>query len=107
MPDPQARPYNLPGDDINRPDEESHTAIYHAVQQEQVEMVKHILNKYQPDLTIQENDYETLLKLANPLIKLELSRYKVNNPTLLAQVLLLLSAGVGKQDDNHSNHPGY
>jgi cytohesin len=107
MPDPQARPYNLPGDDINRLDEEGHTALYHAVQQGQVEMVKHILNKYQPDLTIQENDYETLLKLANPLIQLELSRYKINNPTFLAQAFLLLSAGVGKQNDKQSNHPGH
>jgi hypothetical protein len=75
-------------------------------------MVKHILNKYQPDLTIQENDYETLLKLANLLIQLELSRYKVNNPTLLAQVSLLLSADLRKtkggsdnnRPDNHSWH---
>jgi hypothetical protein len=45
------------------------------------------------ELTIQDNDYETLLKLAGAVIQLELSRYKVNNPTLGAQVLLLLFAG--------------
>jgi hypothetical protein len=48
-------------DDINRLDEHGHTALYYAVQQKQVEMVKHILDQYKPNLT--PEDHKTLMPL--------------------------------------------
>ena len=104
MPHPQARPYNLPGDDINRCDEEGHTALYHAVKEGQVEMIQHILKQYQPNLTITGNDYHSLFALAEPSIRLQLIAYK-DKPTLLAQASLLLSTGFRKKDGDHPSHP--
>jgi ankyrin repeat protein len=94
----------LLGGDINRLDQDGHTVLYHAVKEGQVEMVKHILNQYKPNLTIKDNDYQTLLDLAGKLIQWELMTYKSNNPTLFATAVLLFSKGINNTDKDKPNH---
>jgi ankyrin repeat protein len=104
VPTPWEGAFNVIGDDINRLDQDGHTALYHAVKEGQVEMIQHILKQYQPNLTITGNDYHSLFALAEPSIRLQLIAYK-DKPTLLAQASLLLSTGFRKKDGDHPSHP--
>jgi ankyrin repeat protein len=100
----------IPDDDMNRRDKEGHTALYHAVKEGQVEMVRHILNGYRLDLTLKNNDYETLLALQpkdHPIVTL-LGQY--NAPlltTLWSRAVLFFSTSTKKKSasSHHEDRP--
>jgi ankyrin repeat protein len=102
--------FNLPGDDIDRRDKEGHTALYHAVKEGQTEMVKHILNTYQPNLTLKNNDYETLLALQpkdHPIVTL-LGQYNASLlTTLWSRAVFFFSTSKNKESEksHHKDRP--
>jgi ankyrin repeat protein len=90
-------------DDINRYDHEGHTALYHAVRADRVEMVKHILRK---NPTLNDKDYDDLFQLNTAEHMVDLLRTHKEQKDRPREGFFLSWFGAGKkaQDPQDPTH---